>query len=122
MAVLGPVVEVLRLTVLDAGHDFSVGGAVGAEPVGDDHPRHRVRLLHQAAEEAPGRGLVPAVLHEDVQDVAVLVDGPPQVLRFSIDLDEDLVQVPFVCDVPVWCQWVGAVTAFQAGVFSLVGC
>jgi hypothetical protein len=37
-----------------------------------------------------------AVLHEDVQDVVVLVDGPPQVLLVPIDFDEDLVQVPFV--------------------------
>jgi hypothetical protein len=42
-----------------------------------------------------GRGLVPAVLHQDVQDVAVLVDGSPPVLLLPVDLDEDLVQVPF---------------------------
>jgi hypothetical protein len=58
--------------------------------------RHRARLLHQPADEAPGRGLVPAVLYEDVEDVAVLVDGPPQVLQPPVDLDEDLVQVPLV--------------------------
>jgi hypothetical protein len=82
--------------VLDGGHDLAVGGAVGAELVSDDHPRHRVCLLHQAAEEAPGGCLVPPVLHEDVEHVAVLVDGPPQVLVLPVDLDEDLVQVPLV--------------------------
>jgi hypothetical protein len=35
-------------------------------------------------------------VHEAVQDIAVLVDSPPQVLLFSIDLDEDLTQVPCV--------------------------
>jgi hypothetical protein len=44
----------------------------------------------------PGRGLVPPVLYEDVEDVAVLVDGPPQVLQLTVDLDEDLVKVPLV--------------------------
>ncbi|MDQ0904508.1 hypothetical protein QFZ22_000493 [Streptomyces canus] len=93
MAVLGPVVEVLRLAVLDGGHDLAVGRFVGAELVADDHPRHRTGPLHQPAEETPGRGLVPPVLH---QDVAVLVDGPPQILLFPVDLDEDLIQVPLV--------------------------
>jgi hypothetical protein len=37
-----------------------------------------------------------AALHQDVQDVAVLVDGPPQVLQPPVNLDEDLVQVPLV--------------------------
>lgn len=55
--------------MLDAGRDLAVGGAAGAEFVGDDHPRHRAGLLQQAAQEAPGRGLVPAVLQKDVQDV-----------------------------------------------------
>ena len=40
--------------------------------------------------------LAPGGLHEDVQHVAVLVDGPPQVLPIAVDLQEDLVQVPFV--------------------------
>jgi hypothetical protein len=64
--------------------------------VGDDHPRYRAGRLHQAAEEAPGCGFVPAVLHEDIQHVAVLVDGPPHVLQLAVDLEEDLVQMPLV--------------------------
>jgi hypothetical protein len=35
-------------------------------------------------------------LHEDVEDVPVLVDGPPQVLPHAIDLHEDLVGMPLV--------------------------
>jgi hypothetical protein len=65
-------------------------------PVGDDHPWHRARLLHQVTEEAPGCGLVAPVLHKDVEHVAVLVDGPPQVLLLVVDLDEDFVQVLLV--------------------------
>jgi hypothetical protein len=84
------------MTAATAGPSDSMVSRIGAELVGEDHPRHRADLLQQRAQEAPGGGLVPAVLPEDVQDVAVLVDGPPQVLLFPIDLDEDLVQVPFV--------------------------
>jgi hypothetical protein len=95
VAVLGPVVEVFRLLVLDAGRDFVVGRGVGAEFVGGEHPRHRAGLLHQPAEEVPGCGLVPAVLRENVQEVAVLVDRPPQVLLRAVVFDEDLVQMRF---------------------------
>jgi hypothetical protein len=73
-----------------------VGRAVGAELVGDSHSGHRAGLYEKTAEEAPGRGLVPSVLHEGVGDVPVLVDGPPQVLQPSADFDEDLIHVPLV--------------------------
>jgi hypothetical protein len=69
-----------------------VGGSVGAELVGGDHPRHRAGLCEKTADEASGRGFVSPVLHEDVEDVPVPVDGPPQVFLLTVDLDEDLVQ------------------------------
>jgi hypothetical protein len=51
--------------------------AAGFEIRDRRHPRHRAGLCEKTAEEAPGRGLVAAVLYEDVEDVAVLVDSPP---------------------------------------------
>ena len=33
-------------------------------------------------------------LNQDIDQVAVLVDGPPQVVAFASDLHEDVVQVP----------------------------
>ncbi len=103
VAVLGPVVRALVGTVLDQGHALAVGRTVGAELVGDDHPRHGAGLLEELAEEPPGRSGVPPVLHEDVKHVAVGVDGPPQVLPLPVDLDEDLVQVPFFAG-PGWVR------------------
>jgi hypothetical protein len=94
VTVLHPVVQILRLPVLDAGHGLAVGRAVGAEPVGDDHPRDRTGVFQQAAEESAGRGGVAPVLYEDVEHRPVLVDSAPQVLLLTVDLDEDLVQMP----------------------------
>jgi hypothetical protein len=96
VAVLGPVVQALVGAALEGGHDLAVGRSVGAELVDDDRPGHRAGLLEEPVEEAPGCGLVPPVLYEDVEDVPVLVDGPPQVLQSPVDLDEDLVHVPLV--------------------------
>ncbi len=52
------------------------------------------RWFSQKGEEAPGRGGVPPVLYEDVEQHPVLIDGPPQVLVVTVDLDEDLAKVP----------------------------
>jgi hypothetical protein len=100
------------------GYDLAVGGAVGAEHVGDDHPRHHASPLHQPAEETPGRGLVPAVLHEDVQDVAVLVGGPPQVLLFpalasSFPKPEASLQEYLAARLPLWRVLHGPVLPFH---------
>ena len=40
--------------------------------------------------------LIAALLHQDVHDDAVLVDGPPQPLALAFDLELHLVQLPFV--------------------------
>jgi hypothetical protein len=73
-----------------------VGGPVGAEPVGDDQPGHVLKILEELAEEPLRRGSVPPALDEDVEDAAVLVDGPPQIAHRPVDLDVHLVQMPLV--------------------------
>ena len=51
-----------------------------SELVGDRHPRYPALLGQQLTEEPLGGLGVPARLDQDVEDVAVLVDGPPQVV------------------------------------------
>lgn len=52
--------------------------------------------ITRGSEEPVGGLGVPLVLDEDVEDVAVLVHGPPEVVQPPVGLDEDLVEVPFV--------------------------
>ena len=96
MRVLGPVVEILRAPVFDRWHQLPMSHNVTGELVGDQHPRHPGLLAHQLAEEAFRRLRVSAGLDQDVEDVAVLIDRPPQVLPDAADLDEYLVQKPCV--------------------------
>ena len=52
--------------------------------------------------EGPGRGrTVPLGLHQNVEDIPVLVHCSPQVFLDSADLDEHFVEVPLVS--PVGC-------------------
>ena len=37
-----------------------------------------------------------ARLDQNIEYVAVLVDRPPQIMKFAVDADEDLVEVAFV--------------------------
>lgn len=78
MGVPGPVALVLGRAVLNRTHQFAVGDAVGGEVIGSQQPGDRALLLHQLGEEPAGGFGVALGLDQDVEDVAVLVDGLPQ--------------------------------------------
>jgi hypothetical protein len=69
---------------------------VAGQLVGDDHPGHVPQALEQSAEELLCGHRVSARLHQNVEHVAVLVDRAPQVPLCAVDLDEHLIEVPFV--------------------------
>ena len=50
--------------------------------------------FQQLPEEPCGRPPIAPRLHENVEDVAVLVHGTPQILLLPLDLHEELVQIP----------------------------
>jgi hypothetical protein len=52
--------------------------------------------LQETLEEALHRPGIAAGLHRVVKHDAVLIDGTPEIMRFTVDPNEDLVQVPFV--------------------------
>src|SRR6516162_8394394 len=94
--VLGAVVQVLRPAMLHRWHELAVGDLVAGELVGDDHPGYVSQALEQSAEELLCGQRVSARLDQNVEHVAVLVDRAPQVSLCAVDLNEHLIQVPFV--------------------------
>ena len=46
---------------------------------------------YQSAEEPLGCAGVTPVLEKNVNDIAILIDGAPQVVLFTSDLDEDFI-------------------------------
>src|SRR5262245_1623241 len=103
MGVFTAVVEVAALAVFHAGQDLALGCAVALELIRDDDPGHILEPLEQLAKELLGRLLIPPTLHQDVEHVIVLIDGAPQVMAFTIDGQEDFIEVPLV-------PWLGAST------------
>ena len=92
----GPVVRVPVRAVDHGRHHGAAGRGVAAEFVGDQSPRDTALSFQQLAEEPDGRPPIAPGLDQDVDHVAVLVHGPPQILLPPLDLDEYLVQMPGV--------------------------
>ena len=70
------------------------GRSIGTELVRDDRARRQTALLYQLSHEFQRGLLVTLGLHEDIQDLAVLVYRAPQVTALSVHRDKHLVEVP----------------------------
>src|SRR5919206_1535783 len=96
MRVLGTIVQISALPMLDTGQDLALRGSIRSELVGHDHSGHIAQALEQLLEEALRcLGVAPA-LNQDVEDLAILVHGTPEIVYLAADADEDLVQMPLV--------------------------
>ena len=80
----GPIVQALVLAMFYAGHDLYFGGSVDLELIGDQHPRRIAQSRKQLAEKPLCRLPVPSALHQNVERVAVLIHGAPQVMMLAI--------------------------------------
>ena len=96
MGILRVVVEVAVLAVLYARQNLPLCRAVACKLIGDDHSGDILTAFEELAEEFLRRFLVPPSLHQDIEDIAVLIHRPPEVMSFAMNSEEDLVQVPFV--------------------------
>ena len=74
---LGPVVEAPVRAVLDIRHDLPFRRTIGTQLVGDDALWRQALFLQQPGEQAPG-GLGIAAVLDDLVDISVLIDSPPQ--------------------------------------------
>ena len=96
MRILTPVVEIATLAVFHPGQNLTLRRAVALELIRDDHLWHVLQPLEQLAEKLLRRLLVASALHQDVEDVIVLVNRSPQVMALAIDGQKYLVEMPFV--------------------------
>ena len=93
---LRPVVEMAALTMLNLGQDLSFGGRIALQLVCYNHPGQFGSAAEQLPEEAFGRLRVALLLHQDVENYPVLINGSPAIMDLASDPDEDFIQVPFI--------------------------
>ena len=98
MRVLGPVVEPVVLTVLESQPHFPVGRRVAFELVGHHDPRCRTVFSQQLAHESLGGfGVgVASALYEYVQNIAILIYGPPYPVLLAFDRNDYLIEILLV--------------------------
>ena len=80
--------------VFDPRHDLLFGRLVAAQLIRDDHPRHVSQPLQQLTKEFLSCLLISAALDQNVEHLALLVHGSPQVMKVTVDPVEVFVQVP----------------------------
>src|SRR5258707_14928334 len=77
--------------------------AVGAQLVGRQQFRREALFLEELAHQPECSPLVAPALNEHVENLALVIDGAPQVHPFASNPDHHLVEVP-----PVARAWAGA--------------
>jgi hypothetical protein len=82
-------------SVMGAGEaQLSESRAVGAQLVGDQQLRCKALFLKQLAHQPECRLRIAPTLNEHVEDLALVVDGAPQIHPFPGDPDDHFVEVP----------------------------
>jgi hypothetical protein len=79
-------------------HDHAMRRPITAKLIGHQSPRRSSLALHQLAKKPLSGTPIAASLEQDIDHVAILIDGAPQILPPTADLHEDLVQMPRVAE------------------------
>jgi hypothetical protein len=92
--VLSPVVQSSFPMMGDRRHDILLRGTVARQLIGHDCTGNVPKSLEELSEEALRRLRIAALLHQDVEHFAALVNRAPQIDQSAIDLAEYLVEMP----------------------------
>ena len=79
-------------------HDDPVRGAVAPEAIGDEATGQAAAPLQEPTKEPCGGVAIPTRLQQDLDHIAVLVAGAPEVLTLAASGQEEFVQMPRVAD------------------------
>ena len=75
MGILGAVVQRPVLSVFQTGQDLARGRPIAFQLIHDGHPRPRGNPFNSLPKDRHLLG--PSARHQDIEDLAVLVDGAP---------------------------------------------
>jgi hypothetical protein len=81
----------MPLTVFHPGQNLPFRRAVALQLIRNDDSRYVLQPLEQLTEKLLRRLFVAAALHEDIEDVVVLVHRTPEVMALAIDGQKDFI-------------------------------
>jgi len=93
VGVLRPIVEIPLLTMCHLWEDLPLGGSITLQFIGDNYARYIGQAFKELVKELLGGFLVPTALAQDIQDVALLIDRPPQIVMFALDRQKYFIDV-----------------------------
>src|SRR5882672_2244243 len=79
MRILRAIVHPEPLLMMAGQMEIVEGGTVGAQLVGDYQPGCEALLPEQLAHEPQGGALIAPALNQHVEDLALMIDGTPQI-------------------------------------------
>ena len=91
-----PVVLVLTRSMLNRGEKLTMGSRIAPEFVSDQLPGSFTLALQHFAKEAFSSLLVSSLRHQNIENIAVLIHCSPKVELLSLNLHEQLIDVPDV--------------------------
>ena len=94
MGDFSPVVLILAGSMLNRGENLAMRSRIAPEFVSDQLPRGFPLSLQDLAEEALSSSHVASLRDQDVENISVLIHRSPQVKLLTLDLHEDLVNMP----------------------------
>src|SRR5262249_23109551 len=94
--ILGAVIEISVLTMFYARQNFAFGRFVALELVSDDHAWDVRHAFEEFGKDLRARPLIPRAFNQDIKDVPVLIDRPPQIVMLALDGQKHLIQMPLV--------------------------
>ena len=92
----GSVVRTDLVDVIQRGYDRAMSRIIASEFVGDQPPWFAALTFDQATEKPFSCPLVAAPLYQDINHIAVLIDGTPQILPLPLNRNKHFVDVPRV--------------------------
>ena len=97
--------------MFDPRQYLALGCAITFKLIRNDDPRDVLQPLEQLTEKLLRRLFVASALHQDIEDVVILVDSAPEVMALTVDRQKHFIQVPLVTGL-------GASTLQLIGVFA----
>jgi hypothetical protein len=95
---LHAVIGVTVGAVIHVIENGSYRSRVAFQSVGDDPQRLSFLPAHKPTKEPFRSAPVTSRLHQDVDDVAVLIDRPPQILLRTVNSNKDFIQMPVMAE------------------------
>ena len=96
MGVFRALVQIPMLAMLHSRQELALGCPIALQLIRDHHARDIPQAFEQLAEEFLGRRFIATPSHENVQDMAILIDRSLQIMTLTLDCEKDLIQMPLI--------------------------